>query len=98
MSMSLHCSGTVLNPDKSDLLCVLSSVYFLSLINLITSVCVPWQVFDNTPAAFDGTLQSGDEIIGVNGISCKGKTKVQAAKMIQASKVGLLICFTFTIS
>lgn len=41
MSMSLHCSGTVLNPDQSDLLCVLSSVYFLSLINVITSVCVP---------------------------------------------------------
>ncbi|XP_034238604.1 PRKCA-binding protein isoform X1 [Thrips palmi] len=51
------------------------------------------QVFDNTPASRDGTLQSGDEIIGVNGVSCKGKTKVQAAKMIQASKE--LVAVTF---
>jgi C-terminal processing protease CtpA/Prc len=45
------------------------------------------QVFDNTPAARDGTLQSGDELLGVNGASVKGKTKVEVAKMIQASKV-----------
>ncbi|KAK3926146.1 PRKCA-binding protein [Frankliniella fusca] len=51
------------------------------------------QVFDNTPASRDGTLQSGDEIIGVNGTSCKGKTKVQAAKMIQASKDAVSITF-----
>jgi hypothetical protein len=44
-------------------------------------------VFDNTPAAKDGTLQSGDELVGVNGVSVKGKTKVEVAKMIQASKV-----------
>lgn len=44
------------------------------------------QVFDNTPAAKDGTLQSGDEIIGVNGTSVKGKTKVEVAKLIQSSK------------
>ncbi|GFG36167.1 hypothetical protein Cfor_00378, partial [Coptotermes formosanus] len=44
------------------------------------------QVFDNTPAAKDGTLQSGDELVGVNGVSVKGKTKVEVAKMIQASK------------
>ncbi|XP_021928548.1 PRKCA-binding protein, partial [Zootermopsis nevadensis] len=44
------------------------------------------QVFDNTPAAKDGTLQSGDELVGVNGASVKGKTKVEVAKMIQASK------------
>jgi C-terminal processing protease CtpA/Prc len=45
------------------------------------------QVFDNTPAAKDGTLQSGDELVGVNGASVKGKTKVEVAKMIQACKV-----------
>lgn len=45
------------------------------------------QVFDNTPAARDGTLQSGDELVGVNGASVKGKTKVEVARMIQASKV-----------
>lgn len=43
------------------------------------------QVFDGTPAAQEGTLQSGDELLGVNGISVKGKTKVEVAKMIQAA-------------
>ncbi|XP_029491924.2 PRKCA-binding protein-like isoform X1 [Oncorhynchus nerka] len=42
------------------------------------------QVFDNTPAALEGTLASGDEITGVNGKPVKGKTKVEVAKMIQA--------------
>ncbi|XP_076866564.1 PRKCA-binding protein isoform X2 [Brachyhypopomus gauderio] len=41
------------------------------------------QVFDNTPAALDGTLAAGDEITGVNGKPVKGKTKVEVAKMIQ---------------
>ncbi|XP_046660469.1 PRKCA-binding protein-like isoform X3 [Homalodisca vitripennis] len=44
------------------------------------------QVFDNTPAAKEGTLESGDELVGVNGQSVKGKTKVEVAKMIQACK------------
>ncbi|GBP45305.1 PRKCA-binding protein [Eumeta japonica] len=44
------------------------------------------QIFDNTPAARDGTLQSGDELVGVGGTSVKGKTKVEVAKMIQAAK------------
>lgn len=44
------------------------------------------QVFDNTPAARDGTLQSGDEIVGVNTTAVKGKTKVEVAKMIQSVK------------
>lgn len=43
------------------------------------------QVFDGTPAANEGTLQSGDELLGVNGQSVKGKTKVAVAKMIQAA-------------
>ncbi|XP_038112943.1 PRKCA-binding protein isoform X1 [Culex quinquefasciatus] len=43
------------------------------------------QVFDGTPAAKEGTLQSGDELLGVNGASVKGKTKVEVAKMIQAA-------------
>ncbi|CAL8316140.1 unnamed protein product [Arctogadus glacialis] len=42
------------------------------------------QVFDNTPAALEGTLAAGDEITGVNGKLVKGKTKVEVAKMIQA--------------
>lgn len=45
------------------------------------------QVFDNTPAALDGTMAAGDEITGVNGKSIKGKTKVEVAKMIQEVKV-----------
>ncbi|KFB41639.1 AGAP007832-PA-like protein [Anopheles sinensis] len=43
------------------------------------------QVFDGTPAAREGTLQSGDELLGVNGVSVKGKTKVEVAKMIQSA-------------
>lgn len=49
------------------------------------------QVFDNTPAAKDGTLQSGDEIVGVNASSVKGRTKVEVAKMIQAVKGEVVI-------
>ncbi|CAE1324613.1 PRKCA-binding protein [Acanthosepion pharaonis] len=51
------------------------------------------QVFDNTPAAKDGQLASGDEIVGVNGQSVKGKTKVEVAKMIQAIKGEVTIHF-----
>ncbi len=40
------------------------------------------QVFDGTPAAKEGTLQSGDELLAVNGVSVKGKTKVSVAKMV----------------
>uniref|UniRef100_A0A673J7S3 PRKCA-binding protein n=1 Tax=Sinocyclocheilus rhinocerous TaxID=307959 RepID=A0A673J7S3_9TELE len=49
------------------------------------------QVFDNTPAALDGTLAAGDEITGVNGKPVKGKTKVEVAKMIQAVQVEVVI-------
>jgi PRKCA-binding protein len=43
-------------------------------------------VFDNTPVSREGTLQSGDELLGVNGSSVKGKTKVEVAKMIQSAE------------
>ena len=46
------------------------------------------QVFDNTPAARDANLQSGDEITGVNRASVKGKTKAEVAKMIQSTLRG----------
>lgn len=46
-------------------------------------LCFLKQVFDGTSAAIEGTLQSGDELLGVNGQSVKGKTKVTVAKMIQ---------------
>lgn len=51
------------------------------------------QVFDNTPAAKDGILQAGDELVGINNQSVKGKTKVEVAKMIQAAKVISNLCY-----
>ncbi|XP_040567770.1 PRKCA-binding protein isoform X1 [Lepeophtheirus salmonis] len=49
------------------------------------------QVFDNTPAARDETLDSGDEILAVNGECVKGKTKVDVAKLIQGAKDEVII-------
>ncbi|THD19089.1 PRKCA-binding protein [Fasciola hepatica] len=48
------------------------------------------QIFDGTPASADGTLQAGDEITGVNGVSVKGKSKVEAARLIQSFKVRII--------
>lgn len=61
------------------------------------------QIFDNTSASRDGSLAAGnddinddlfdssmnlgDELVSVNGKSVKGRTKVEVAKLIQASKV-----------
>lgn len=53
--------------------------------------CYIVQIFDNTPASGDGSLEAGDEIWGVNKVSVKGKTKTEVAKMIQASKENVLI-------
>nr|CAH8873834.1 unnamed protein product [Trichobilharzia regenti] len=49
------------------------------------------QIFDSTPASEDGSLQAGDEITGVNGMSVKGKTKVEAARLIQSFKDEVII-------
>ncbi|KAF8560933.1 hypothetical protein P879_06126 [Paragonimus westermani] len=49
------------------------------------------QVFDSTPASEDGTLQAGDEVTGVNGIPVKGKSKVEAARLIQSFKDRVVI-------
>lgn len=54
------------------------------------------QIFDNTPAAKDGTLASGDEIVAVNGQTAKGRTKVEVAKMIQSIKVSKQVNFEQT--
>ncbi|XP_062605941.1 PRKCA-binding protein-like isoform X1 [Saccostrea cucullata] len=51
------------------------------------------QIFDNTPAAKDGTLASGDEIVAVNGQTAKGRTKVEVAKMIQSIKGEVSIAY-----
>ena len=48
-------------------------------------------MFDNTPASKDGTLEAGDELVGVNGTNVKGRTKVEVAKMIQATKGDVMI-------
>ncbi|CAF1402546.1 unnamed protein product [Adineta steineri] len=44
------------------------------------------QIFDNTSASKDGSMAAGDEIVSVNNKSVKGRTKVEVAKLIQASK------------
>lgn len=44
------------------------------------------QIFDGSPAALEGSLQSGDEIVGVNNKSVKGCSKSDVAKMIQSTK------------
>ncbi|ESO07936.1 hypothetical protein HELRODRAFT_75092, partial [Helobdella robusta] len=51
------------------------------------------QIFDNTPASRDGTLAAGDEIVGIDGSSVKGKTKVEVARLIQATKDKVTINF-----
>lgn len=65
----------------------LCSVALHGPFSCLQTACALSQVFDNTPAALDGTVAAGDEITGVNGKSVKGKTKVEVAKMIQMVKV-----------
>ncbi|XP_060878322.1 PRKCA-binding protein-like [Metopolophium dirhodum] len=48
------------------------------------------QVSDNSPAALDGTLESGDELLAINNECVRGHTKLQVAQMIQSS-VGRVI-------
>lgn len=50
------------------------------------------QVFDNTPAVIDGTLEAGDELVAVNSECLKGKTKEEVAKLIQTcgAKVSII--------
>ena len=45
------------------------------------------QVFDNTPAAIDQTLEAGDRIVAVNNVDVDGRTKLEVARMIQNAKV-----------
>lgn len=67
--------------------CLLLHVFSVLLFLPYPTLRTHPQVFDNTPAALDGTVAAGDEITGVNGRSIKGKTKVEVAKMIQEVKV-----------
>ncbi|CAG0884172.1 unnamed protein product [Darwinula stevensoni] len=49
------------------------------------------QVFDDTPAGKDGTLESGDEIVGVNNKNVKGGNKTDVAHLIQESEGEVMI-------
>ena len=49
------------------------------------------QIFDNTPASQNGTLEPGDEITAINGVSVKGSTRTEAAQAIQSSKDSVII-------
>lgn len=51
------------------------------------------QIFDNTPAAKDGSLAAGDELVAVNNKSVKGRTKVEVARMIQAIKTEVTLSY-----
>lgn len=49
------------------------------------------QIFDNSPAAKEGSLQPGDEITAVNGKSVKGRSRNETASAIQESKGHVVI-------
>ncbi|XP_041971689.1 PRKCA-binding protein isoform X2 [Aricia agestis] len=81
MGMTVTSGSVVLNKDEKNLIGI-SIGGGAPLCPCLYIV----QIFDNTPASKEGTLQSGDELVGVNGQTVKGKTKVEVAKMIQAAK------------
>ncbi|KFD71692.1 LOW QUALITY PROTEIN: hypothetical protein M514_04254 [Trichuris suis] len=49
------------------------------------------QIFENGAAASDGSLEAGDEIVRVNRVNVKGRTRSEVARMIQASKDSVTI-------
>ena len=49
------------------------------------------QVFDNTPASLDTTLESGDRIVAVNNNDVSERTKLEVARMIQNAGVSLYL-------
>jgi len=46
---------------------------------------------DNSPAALDGTLESGDELLAVNNERVSGRHKHQVSEMIRTSSVSLIV-------
>lgn len=48
---------------------------------------------DHSPAALDGTLECGDELLAVNNKCVRGRTKSQVAQMILLSVVRLIVVF-----
>ncbi|XP_055356662.1 PRKCA-binding protein-like isoform X2 [Paramacrobiotus metropolitanus] len=51
------------------------------------------QIFDGTPAAKDGILESGDEITAVNNKPVKGKTKNEVVRAIQNSPKEVILSY-----
>ena len=49
------------------------------------------QVFDNTPASVEGTLESGDRIVAVNNNDVSERTKLEVARMIQNAGVSFIL-------
>lgn len=45
------------------------------------------QVFHRTPAAEDGSLQPGDELVSINGTTLTKRNRKEVASMIQETKV-----------
>jgi len=53
------------------------------------------QVFHRTPAAVDGSLQPGDELISINDVTLKKRTRKEVAKMIQEIQVCNVVYATY---
>ncbi|VDO86933.1 unnamed protein product [Soboliphyme baturini] len=51
------------------------------------------QIFDGTPAAVDGSLEPGDEILRINRQPVKGKSRTEVARMIQGCKDSVTIVY-----
>jgi len=45
---------------------------------------------DNSPAAIDGTLECGDELLAINNERVSGRHKLELSKMIESSSVSLI--------
>jgi len=86
MGMTITTGSVVLEKDSSNLIGISigGGAPYCPCLYIV-------QIFDNTIASKDGTLQSGDEIIGVDNVSVKGKTKSEVAKMIQTSQKSVTI-------
>ncbi|KAL9923655.1 protein interacting with PRKCA 1 isoform 1-T1 [Glossina fuscipes fuscipes] len=80
LGMTVSTKSVVMNKDESNLIGI-SIGGGAPLCPCLYIV----QIFDGTPAAREGSLESGDELLAINNVSVKGKTKVQVAKMIQVA-------------
>ncbi|XP_070064962.1 PRKCA-binding protein isoform X2 [Drosophila virilis] len=88
LGMTVTTSSVVINKDQSNLIGISigGGAPMCPCLYIV-------QVFDGTPAAREGSLQSGDELLAVNSVSVKGKTKVEVAKMIQTASEQVIVHF-----